>query len=123
MFGFSGAKSRSGSWSLACGAGMLMSTIATSASAADSGFVNVSDINVANSGTVSANAGTASAGYFMYYAQPSVPACPSLNVSAEALRGYQSLLQAALLSGKTVKIVYDTCGSSTRYITGIQFHG
>jgi len=54
-----------------------------------------------------------------YYGQLVTQAgCTHINKKADTLKAWQGLAQAALLSGKSVRIYYDTC-NSIRYIYAI----
>ena len=47
-----------------------------------------------------------------YYAQQPSPGCNVPALSADSVKGIQSLLQAALLAGRTVTLNYNTCNGA-----------
>jgi len=57
-----------------------------------------------------------------YVAQLNTQAgCTANNQTMDTLKGYQSMAQAALLAGKTVKIYFNVCGGSN-YISGLDLN-
>lgn len=109
------------------GVGMLlMTTIATPALASQENNLTVLDTNISNSGSLSTNAGGNN-----YYAMQTVtgsPTCVALSVSTDTLKAWQSQLNAALLSGKTVTIIYTSAqcngeSSAARWLQGVRLHG
>ena len=59
-----------------------------------------------------------SANNILYKAQLPAPGCSMPAISVDTLKTWTSLSQAALLSGKTIRIYYDVC-SSTNFIRDI----
>jgi hypothetical protein len=49
--------------------------------------------------------------------------CTSNNQAPDTVKAWQSLAQGALLAGKTVKVYFNTCGSSPKnYITALDLN-
>ncbi len=122
MFERNTSKSRSFSgWAGTIGM-LMVTTIATPAFAADTGFVTVQEVTFSNSATLMVKAGNE-----WYKAGTAIGNCPTYNVTADTLSAWQSQVTAALLSGKLAKIVYTTltnCQDGTaNFITGIHLGG
>jgi hypothetical protein len=124
MFERNSSKSRGFlGWTGAVGM-LVVTTIATPALATvDTAYgVTVTKVGVSKSGSLSVQAGNV-----WYYSGQSIGNCPDVSVSADTLKAWQSQLTAALLSGKSVDIIFDNLtncqGGTAKWITGITING
>jgi hypothetical protein len=101
--------------SLAFAVAMAITAITPPAAAADvSGTVSIVEFSPGTLLVQSAGVN--------YYAQLTTGAgCTQYNRTADTLKAWQSLAQAALLSGKTVRIYYATC-NNFRFITAFDLN-
>jgi hypothetical protein len=109
-------KTKNAALSLALAVGMAVTAITPPAAAADvTGTVSIVEFSHPGSLLIQ------SAGV-NYYAQlsPGAP-CAANNKTADTLKAWQSLGQAALLSGKTVRIYYASC-NGFRFITALDLN-
>ncbi len=108
MFGIN-TKSRGLAVSVGVAASLIIATVSTLAHATDA-FTTVGVVEYAPNSLLVQGADGVN-----YLAKINAPSgCTSNNQTIDTLKAWQSLAQAALLSGKTVRIYYNVCSSNSQ---------
>jgi len=117
MFGINASKFRGMFALVAVLTGAASATVTTPAHAAVSGVTTVNIVEYgAGSLLVQLTGGV------NYFAQLNTQSgCTANNQTIDTIKAYQSLAQAALLAGKTVKVYFNTCGGQN-YITALDLN-
>ena len=120
-------KSRGLLASLGLLAGVAVSSVAATADATGSPTTPTTVIMVEYSSYATGTLTVQVAGSVNYFGQVSAQTgCTANNQTVDTLKMWQSLAQAALLSGKTVKIYYNVCGTGSNqfnYIYALDLNG
>jgi hypothetical protein len=116
MFGINTKKSRRSLATFSVLSALAIGSVATSAQAAVTAPTSVGIIEYYG-GTLLVQLN----GVNFYGQLATQAACTTNNQTIDTLKAWQSLAQAALLSGKQLKIYYNVCGS-TNYITAMDLN-
>ena len=100
-------------------AGATIAILATSLTALASGPVTGTATNVAVSGNATFVSFTVVVNSIGYVASSGTGSCPS--VLADVIKGYQSIAEASVLSGKTVTLTYTACGG-LNYLNSLELN-
>ncbi len=102
---------------LLAAAGGLATATAGAAPGNATGTVSIVEVNHASNSRLLVQVGGAN--YLAVLVAPGGTCGSSFVHSADEIRAFQTVAEAALLAGKNVKVYFDDCGTANKYITAL----